>query len=74
MGIEGRARKTTPKILSILPSQIKGAKNGVWTSKAIPKRTYFGPYEGCEVPLNHANRDYCWKVRILYGNFSLRCP
>ncbi|XP_077504757.1 uncharacterized protein LOC144114727 [Amblyomma americanum] len=57
-----RANKTLPEGLSIRHSTIKGAQHGVFTLKPLPKRVYFGPYEGVKVEDNGGGNGYTWQV------------
>ncbi|KAK8788475.1 hypothetical protein V5799_021757 [Amblyomma americanum] len=58
-----RANKTVPEGLSIRRSTIKGAQYGVFTLKPLPKRVYFGPYEGVKMEDNGERNGYIWEVR-----------
>ncbi|XP_077491939.1 histone-lysine N-methyltransferase PRDM7-like [Amblyomma americanum] len=62
-GDQLRANKTLPEGLSIRRSTIKGAQYGVFTLKPLPKRVYFGPYEGVKVDDNGEGNGYTWQVR-----------
>jgi len=66
LGMEGRAKLTLPKGLSLSNSKIKGAGKGVWTDTKIAKSVRFGPYEGISKPCNDVKEDqvsgYGWLV------------
>ncbi|XP_077529426.1 histone-lysine N-methyltransferase PRDM9-like [Haemaphysalis longicornis] len=58
-----RANKTVPDCLVIRRSSIKGAQYGVFAAKPLPKRLYFGPYEGVRVDSVDKGNGYAWRVR-----------
>ncbi|XP_077519973.1 histone-lysine N-methyltransferase PRDM9-like [Amblyomma americanum] len=58
-----RANKSLPKGLSIRRRGLKRTAFGVFTLKPLPRRVFFGPYEGLRVEDNCESSAYTWKVR-----------
>ncbi|XP_077493219.1 histone-lysine N-methyltransferase PRDM9-like [Amblyomma americanum] len=58
-----RANKTLPKDLAIRRCNRKHTQFGVFTLKPLPKRVYFGPYQGVKVDDNGEGNTYAWQVR-----------
>ncbi|XP_035674698.1 histone-lysine N-methyltransferase PRDM9-like isoform X1 [Branchiostoma floridae] len=63
-GVENRAVHTLPDYLSVCPSKIKGAGDGVWLDgKAMPKNFVFGPYDGkITGPEIGMTSGYAWQI------------
>ncbi|XP_078575284.1 histone-lysine N-methyltransferase PRDM9-like [Branchiostoma floridae x Branchiostoma japonicum] len=63
-GVENRAVCTLPDYLSVCPSKIKGAGDGVWLDgKAMPKNFVFGPYDGkITGPEIGMTSGYAWQI------------
>ncbi|XP_066275157.1 histone-lysine N-methyltransferase PRDM9-like [Branchiostoma lanceolatum] len=63
-GEENRAVRTLPDFLSVCPSKIKGAGDGVWLDgKAMPKSLVFGPYDGkISGPEIGMTSGYAWQI------------
>ncbi|XP_077492427.1 histone-lysine N-methyltransferase PRDM9-like [Amblyomma americanum] len=57
-----RANKTLPQDLSIRRCHLKCTQFGVFTLKPLPKRVYFGPYQGVKVEGNGEENPYSWQV------------
>ncbi|XP_077494671.1 uncharacterized protein LOC144105431 [Amblyomma americanum] len=57
-----RANKTLPKDLTIRRCELKRTQFGVFTLKPLPKRVYFGPYQGVKVEGNGEGNAYAWQV------------
>ncbi|XP_077492285.1 histone-lysine N-methyltransferase PRDM9-like [Amblyomma americanum] len=58
-----RANNTLPKDLSIRRCNRKCTRFGVLTLKPLPKRVYFGPYQGVNMDDNGEGNAYAWQVR-----------
>ncbi|XP_077517660.1 histone-lysine N-methyltransferase PRDM9-like isoform X2 [Amblyomma americanum] len=58
-----RANKSLPKGLSIRRCGLKRNEIGVFTLKPLPRRVFFGPYEGLRVKDNGESNAYTWQVR-----------
>ncbi|XP_077492284.1 histone-lysine N-methyltransferase PRDM7-like [Amblyomma americanum] len=58
-----RANNTLPKDLSIRRCNHKCTQFGVFTLKPLPKRVYFGPYQGVNMDDNGEGNAYAWQVR-----------
>ncbi|CAH1256600.1 PRDM9 [Branchiostoma lanceolatum] len=63
-GEENRAVRTLPDYLSVCPSKIKGAGDGVWLDgKAMHKNLVFGPYDGkISGPEIGMTSGYAWQI------------
>ncbi|XP_077519892.1 histone-lysine N-methyltransferase PRDM7-like [Amblyomma americanum] len=58
-----RANKSLPKDLYIRRYVFKRTEFGVFTLKPLPRRVFFGPYEGRRVEVNGEGNAYTWQVR-----------
>ncbi|XP_077519895.1 histone-lysine N-methyltransferase PRDM9-like [Amblyomma americanum] len=58
-----RANRSLPKGLSIRRCTLKPTGFGVFTLKPLPRRVFFGPYEGLRVKDNGESNAYTWQVR-----------
>ncbi|KAK8763256.1 hypothetical protein V5799_034135 [Amblyomma americanum] len=58
-----RANRSLPKGLSIRRCALKPTGFGVFTLKPLPRRVFFGPYEGIRVEDNGDCNAYTWQVR-----------
>nr|CAD7265283.1 unnamed protein product [Timema shepardi] len=63
------AEKTVPYCLSVAPSSIPGAGEGVWTTLPVDKGTKFGPYRGALVHKSNKS-GYCWQVQYETHNYT----
>ncbi|XP_019646360.1 PREDICTED: histone-lysine N-methyltransferase PRDM9-like [Branchiostoma belcheri] len=63
-GEPNRAVHTLPDYLSVCPSKIKGAGDGVWLDgQAMPKNLVFGPYDGkITGPEIGLTSGYAWQI------------
>ncbi|KAI8512814.1 Histone-lysine N-methyltransferase prdm9 [Branchiostoma belcheri] len=63
-GEPNRAVHTLPDYLSVCPSKIKGAGDGVWLDgQAMPKNLVFGPYDGkITGPEIGMTSGYAWQI------------
>ncbi|XP_066275163.1 histone-lysine N-methyltransferase PRDM9-like [Branchiostoma lanceolatum] len=63
-GEHNRAARTLPDFLSVCPSKIKGAGDGVWLDgKTMQKNLVFGPYDGkISGPEIGMTSGYAWQI------------